>query len=238
MTHGRPAMVAGFCDIPSPSIIDDEYLRGDGEGTQPTDIPSRMHLFVHSLRLADIMEEILTVFYQNQGGMLHSESNQLDFGSHEGLSQVLRIESELNEWMKTLPDFLRAKGLAKYSGQSYYNRLSLQSNIFRNRYVDITTPRINGVKLCFLTYPRYLHVRILLLRPILMNSILRSGQIGEKQNKEENGSLQDALIARACNACVEASQQLLDNLYDHLDSEYRSHVWHGVYCTGPFSLSR
>lgn len=34
MTYGRPTMVHS-CEVPLPSIIDDEYMLEDGEGVQP-----------------------------------------------------------------------------------------------------------------------------------------------------------------------------------------------------------
>lgn len=68
MASGRSPMLQGPWNVQLPSIIDDEYLLEEGTGFQPADIPSRMNLFVYSLQLFDIMEEILSTFYINSSG--------------------------------------------------------------------------------------------------------------------------------------------------------------------------
>jgi hypothetical protein len=63
MTFGRPTMISKQWNVQAPAMIDDEYLLMDGEGFQPTDVPSRMGLFVYSSKLFEILDEILSTFY-------------------------------------------------------------------------------------------------------------------------------------------------------------------------------
>ncbi|EDO00513.1 hypothetical protein SS1G_14383 [Sclerotinia sclerotiorum 1980 UF-70] len=77
MTFGRPTMIrTGSWDVPEPAIIDDQYLSSDSQGVQQSGLHSRMYLFVYSLRLFDIMDEILSEFYVLQGGKSGSNSSK------------------------------------------------------------------------------------------------------------------------------------------------------------------
>lgn len=86
--------------------------------------------------------------------------------------------------------------------------------------------------------PRFLYVRLLSLRPLLMESTK-----GQKQSapinalpEAELGSLDNEVIKRCCTLCIDTASRLVDTIYSNLDTLYRSSGWHSVYCesTSPY----
>lgn len=112
MTFGRPTMIrSGSYDVPEPSIIDDQYLTADSHqvpGAQPSGVHSRMNLFVYSLRLFDIMDEILSKFYVFQGSK--SESNlakSFNPWSVDDLASILTINAKLDDFRGSVPQIFK-----------------------------------------------------------------------------------------------------------------------------------
>jgi len=136
MTYGRPTVTSGPSDVLLPLIIDDEYLLQDGEGIQPPEIPSRMNLFVYTIQLFDIMDDILNTFYSHHGDAFLDGRWQLDLEISEALTDVFRIDARMNEWKESIPDFLQPQVNVKYHSEPWYDYVVLQSNILRNRYIN------------------------------------------------------------------------------------------------------
>ncbi|KAF7886500.1 uncharacterized protein EAF01_011178 [Botrytis porri] len=213
MTFGRPTMIrTGSYDVTEPSIIDDQYLTADFHqvlGTQPSGVHSRMNLFVYSLRLFDIMDEILSNFYVFQGGKSESHSSKsFDPWSVGDLASILTINAKLDDFRESVPQIfkdvtsfaLRTDAFAP--GQLH---VVLQSKVLRSRF---------------------LLVRILLLRPILLASVFK-----EKSAilaKSEPGLTKDLAIG-VCTLCVKSAHLLVETIHENLNTEYRSSGWHTVY---------
>ncbi|KAK9364506.1 fungal-specific transcription factor domain-containing protein [Lipomyces kononenkoae] len=120
MTFGRPTMISGSWDVIAPSMIDDEHLRRKGEGIQPPNSPSQMGLFVYSLKLFDITNEILSELYIRQSrGASPDEPCQKPW-SPEQLLKVLSISSKLDRFDDTLPDSLRPGHLSGAENEPWY----------------------------------------------------------------------------------------------------------------------
>jgi len=227
MTYGRPTMTSGPFDVLPPLAIDDEYL--DGEGGQPQGIPSRMNLFVYSVQLFDIMDDILSNFYSHQGGVVLDGRWQLDLDISEALSYILGVDARMNEWKESIPDFLQPGTNIKYHAEVWYHDVVLQSSILRNRY-DWAFAEA-GQRLMI---DRFLNTKILLFRPILIAAMMRDYSGRPRSAETTDTSLHDSAVSWICDLCVESAQALLDSLFSHLHDKYRSHVWHGVYCKFSF----
>ena len=138
MTFGRPTMIrTGSWDVQEPAMIDDCYLSADHQGLQPSDLHSRMYLFVYSLRLFDIMDEILSEFYALEGGGSGSNSSKsFDPWSVRDLANILTINAKLDEWRDDVPEILKDINSLSLSSSSLAPNqfhLMLQAKALRSR---------------------------------------------------------------------------------------------------------
>ncbi|KAF7915571.1 hypothetical protein BELL_0497g00010 [Botrytis elliptica] len=213
MTFGRPTMIrTGSYDVPEPSIIDDQYLTADFHqvpGAQPSGAHSRMNLFVYSLRLFDIMDEILSNFYVFQGSKSESDSTKsFDPWSVGDLASILTINAKLDDFRESVPQIFKdvtsfALGTDAFApGQLH---VVLQSKVLRSRF---------------------LLVRILLLRPILLASVFK--EKSALLAKSEPGLTKDLAVG-VCTLCVKSAHLLVETIHENLNTEYRSSGWHTVY---------
>ncbi|KAH6981437.1 fungal-specific transcription factor domain-containing protein [Ilyonectria destructans] len=109
-TFGRPAMLSHSSLVPLPLMIDDEHLLEDGEGTQPETSPCRMGLFVYTVQLLDILNEVLHCFYAEAS---HAQATK--DGSMPDLHEMLRLNSKLDKFLETLPNNLRLQTVSSNS---------------------------------------------------------------------------------------------------------------------------
>jgi hypothetical protein len=110
-----------------PSMIDDEYLRVDGEGTQPSTKPTAMGLYVYSCGLFEILADILVSFYTPK-----CASNSVS--SDDGLlTQVLAFNTRLDRFCKGVPQNLRHD--VSDGSLTQEANLSLQREVLHCRYV-------------------------------------------------------------------------------------------------------
>ncbi|KAH7237922.1 fungal-specific transcription factor domain-containing protein [Fusarium solani] len=113
-TFGRPAMLSHSSLVPLPLLIDDEHLLEDREGTQPADSPCRMGLFVYTVQLLDILNEVLHCFYAEASPAQVVASNHQG-GSMPDLHEMLRLNSKLDLFLETLPSHLRLQTVSTNS---------------------------------------------------------------------------------------------------------------------------
>ncbi|KAG4025630.1 hypothetical protein MFRU_054g00590 [Monilinia fructicola] len=210
MTFGRPTMIrTGSWDVQEPAIIDDQYLSSDSQGVQPLGLHSRMYLFVYSLRLFDIMDEILSEFYVLQGGKSGSNSpRSFDPWSVHDLASILTINAKLDDFRESVPPIFKdvnsfALGTSSFAPNQFH--VMLQSKVLRSRF---------------------LLVRILLLRPVLLTSV--SKEKSALLARTEPG-LQKDLAIGVCTLCVKTAHLLVETIHENLNTEYRSSGWHTVY---------
>jgi hypothetical protein len=127
MTFGRPLMINTSFTTLVPSMIDDEYLRVDGEGTQPSTKPTAMGLYVYSCGLFEILADILVSFYTPKCGSSSVPSDD------SLLTQVLAFNTRLDRFCKGVPQNLRHD--ASESSLIQEVNLSLQREVLHCRYV-------------------------------------------------------------------------------------------------------
>lgn len=129
MTFGRPAMITRSWDVPTPVLVDEEYLHRSNEPSQPPDVPSRLGLFVYSTKLYDILDKILTVFYNEPVTAQAPTSSLTYIPIQDVLSNVLDYNRQLDVFHGSIPDYLRFGLHSEHSG------IQLQAQILTCRLV-------------------------------------------------------------------------------------------------------
>lgn len=216
MTFGRPSMIEKQIDVPVPALVDDEFLRDRGTGVQSAGVPSRLGMFVSSSPLLELLEEILERFYRH-GTSVKGQSGSPD--TTDLVTPVLVLNRKLDDFAETIPEYLRVFDKGGTPGRTE-DHVQLQQQVLFNRYVCCATvaPRK-------LTLPtRFLYVRLLSLRPILLAATKRSSRPSTKH------SLDDDVIRSCCSRCVSTASQLVDGIHANIHTLYRSSGWHSVYC--------
>ena len=194
MSYGRPAMIGkrAAAAVPVPLAVDEERLSG-GElkgDFQPAKSPSLMDFFIQSLGLYRIMNDILLSVYAPD-----PKSNSIDDlyeclfprrTESAGSRSFLDLDRELNAWARNLPSHLRVE--VRSSGNETHAR---QAMILRQRY---------------------LHVKILLLRPILSRFV-----ISPEDDFHTAGSTLPYRIALQCSIiCTQTAQEAIEHIHSKL----------------------
>lgn len=111
MTYGRPTMisqvVASVTPLPLP-IDEEELSMGTAEKDATSSSPSRLEFFLHSLKLYEIMEELLNATNSNiiRQNTPSKASGVLGFCSAHA-TPLTEIDDKLAAWEAELPDHLR-----------------------------------------------------------------------------------------------------------------------------------
>jgi hypothetical protein len=136
MTFGRPTMISSASDVPAPLMIDDEYLLIVGEGVQPEGTPSRMALFVCSLRLYDILRDVLSKFYKDDLNQRPVPDVTLSRSQHM-VTDTLALNHRLDEFLDHVPAYVRAADTPLASHvHNEENHTRLQERILYSRLVN------------------------------------------------------------------------------------------------------
>ncbi|KAK1239806.1 hypothetical protein MKX08_007248 [Trichoderma sp. CBMAI-0020] len=200
MTFGRPTMVNRSYSTPMPSLIDDEYLRTDGDGIQPDGTNSRMGLFVYSCKLFEILDDILSTFYSVSASVDSVSESRLQ----DMVSEVLSFNRRLDNFITSLPDYLKTA----QSSQVFMT----ERNSWKNLQQQVL-------------YCRFLYTKLLSLRPLLLLATKRGPKVAVVASTEENLSLLDDHITnRYCDLCINTAHRLIETIFEHLDTAYKSFV--------------
>lgn len=111
MTFGRPSMIPVHTKVALPMAIDDEYLTDDINCQQPQDRFCRMSFFINTLKLYDILGNILTVFYGGSNEARTSIPFSDRARAEEDYQAVLRLDRALLDFQMELPPFLQFRYL-------------------------------------------------------------------------------------------------------------------------------
>lgn len=134
MTFGRPTMISNNWDVPLPALIDDEYLRTDGVGQQPPDIPSRLGLLVSSSNLFTILDEILASLYSDNLRNNLNEILQDDTRVQEMILGVLILNRRLEAFVSTIPECIRGAIATNQVPQEQITSVQIQEQVLFCRY--------------------------------------------------------------------------------------------------------
>ncbi|KAL4936435.1 hypothetical protein BDV06DRAFT_233421 [Aspergillus oleicola] len=196
MTFGRPAMIskASCGSVPLPETIDEEYYTSaDGtDVTQPTGRPSIMAFYAKSLELYEILNDILLNLYQPlpEEGADDIHDSYFTIGSNKDELTIFELDRALTKWTRSLPAHLRGESDPSPNGIIFYR----QSVVLR---------------------ARFLHVRMLLFRPILSKfcttrDTASSPLISLTDSFPQRVALQCSII------CVNAARDVIELIHSNI----------------------
>ncbi|KAI3573491.1 fungal-specific transcription factor domain-containing protein [Fusarium oxysporum f. sp. albedinis] len=206
-TFGRPVLHCRPHAIPLPEPIDDEYLSEFDEGCQPENSPSRIAFFIYSMKLFDVLDEILHKFYSHRYQNLAQDGTVT---SSQYLSDVPRLCSELDQFVEGLPGHLKADrdmGAVEDESASCFH---MQAMILKSRV---------------------LYVRLLLLRPSLLIETRRSVSNQPSINNNTTRSLQRSYLREINRLCVSTCHEVLEEVHRNLGSLRQTSAWHTLLFT-------
>ncbi|KAL6692435.1 fungal-specific transcription factor domain-containing protein [Trichoderma pleuroticola] len=216
LTYGRPLIVHTAMSqgqLVLPLAVDDEYLTRlpDAPGLQPDEKPSLTECYIQTVQLQDILGEVLTTLYHSDpypspSPSLSSGAKNIDF------HKLFAVDSLLTAWHKRLPSHLQASQY-KNSGEPPTLNLSDREVVYRRQATVLEV--------------RYLHVRLMMLRPVLSGLCDPASQSGELGT----GSMQDEMVLRAANLCVSGAQELLQLIEENMyfKTDLLSPPWYTVF---------
>jgi len=100
-------MISTTWNVPFPSLIDDEYLRTEGEGNQPPDTPSRLGLCTWSSKLFLILDDILLRLYAPHPQNNVDAMSEAECSVEEIISEVMTLNRRLEQFLESIPTYLR-----------------------------------------------------------------------------------------------------------------------------------
>lgn len=127
-------MLSNSWNVPVPSLVDDEYLFIQGEGTQPPDVLSRLGLFVSSCKLFEILHEILLNFYAEDSGLRNSKHSDPDTYAREIIGDVLSYNRRLDMFRDSIPEYLRTTRTSHITIAEKNSCVNLQQQVLYCRY--------------------------------------------------------------------------------------------------------
>ncbi|KAB8260999.1 C6 transcription factor [Aspergillus pseudonomiae] len=200
MTFGRPAMISkASCEsVPLPATVDEEYIpTASGiEATQPADQPSVMAFYAKSLELYEIMNDILLSLYQPVPDESPEDMYDLYFNKEtsQGERTIFELDRALSKWSQSLPSHLRGNSPAGPTDVVFYH----QSVVLR---------------------ARFLHVRMLLFRPIL-SRYCAARDITVPDSLVSPSDSFPQRIAWQCSAiCVKVAQEVIELIYGNIPAD-------------------
>lgn len=138
MTFGRQPLLPLSHKVPRPLPLDDEFLRSDGEGAQPREVPSRMSMFVSSSILFDILYKVLCRLYFNEAYHSHTQRQGLESTIVVMLPDILELNRELDQFSMSIPDYLRwQEDSVCPKAYSQIGHVRLQQHVLQCRFVPL-----------------------------------------------------------------------------------------------------
>jgi hypothetical protein len=134
---GRPTSIQAtdVLNVPLPLAIDDQYLQSNSiSPRQPVGRPPTLAFFLHTVKLAHIIDQILGVLYTTnkekpqQSGT--ATPSQTDPGSFNVLGQAVLLDGQLQMWWNERPLHLHPK--SGLEGSRIFER---QETVMQLRYV-------------------------------------------------------------------------------------------------------
>ncbi|KAK9452440.1 fungal-specific transcription factor domain-containing protein [Dipodascopsis uninucleata] len=206
MTFGRPLMIPYEFDINLPAAVDDSYISDSIIGEQPSAEPSIQMFFIETIKLYDILAPILIQVYRLQG---HSRFESATESSESAWQDILRIDSHLRNYKKSINEVLQIENVGKHKANSILRR---QTNILEIRY---------------------LHIRIMLYRPLLLpyTNAHDSTCVGRAATQYGHDStlFQSSIERTASKLCVDSAIDLINLIYENNNTTNVPSFWYIIY---------
>ncbi|KAF1986363.1 hypothetical protein K402DRAFT_355696 [Aulographum hederae CBS 113979] len=195
MTYGRPVMIhKNIADrsVPLPVAEDMTTLKGHYDravGATKTIMGS----YIESLKLFRILYEVLTHFYASDPRRIRSIDESFLGRTDRGVEgyTILDLDQSLTEWHRSLPDNLR----------------------------HLPEPRATGIlaRQAVVLRQRFLHVRILTLRPILSAYVLST--MNDDVLSPATVPLSSRIALQCSVACVQTAQEAISLVHSRFPSD-------------------
>lgn len=230
-----------------PLPIDDEYLTRlpEAPGSQPDGTPSLTECYINTVQLQDILGEVLTTLYYpdlnpGPGASVNGGAKNTDF------HRLFAVDSLLTTWHGRLPPHLQASRY-KNSGAPPTFDLSERDVVFRRqatvlevRYVSIGLYRRQQRKEILTSAKRYLHVRLMMLRPVLSGLCDPAFQSNELSTDSgfSHSNMQEEMMLKAANLCISEAHELLQLIEDNMyfKTDVLCPPWYTVFCKSVLTL--
>ncbi|KAK3897730.1 fungal-specific transcription factor domain-containing protein [Staphylotrichum tortipilum] len=227
MSFGRPLMInSGTTDqLTLPAAIDDERLNEEAGGRwncQPTNCPSLLESYIQTIKLYDILGQVLDREDSKDGGGGAAPgrlppADRLPMANSDTQS-LLDLDTMIMEWRDSLPAHLQ------------YNPSS-----DRDRPEGALTPESSSPPCDFLAqakrlHTRFLHVRVLILRPALEHLFQKQRQM-QPSSRARSGPVarvQDLMLSDIAAQCVLTADALVRCLDTHIRSHSLVAWWYNI----------
>ncbi|KAJ5586648.1 hypothetical protein N7450_006435 [Penicillium hetheringtonii] len=200
MTFGRPAMISKVSSgaVPLPLLVDDEFISENAaaEPMQPSGQPSLLAFYAKTLELYEIMNDVLLSLYRPITDDGADDIHEFYFNKtlNEGEHSIFELDHNLTLWARSLPAHLRV-GAAPERDNPVFFRQGIVLNA------------------------RFLHVRILLFRPILSkycsirDNLTMNSLIPISDSFPHRVALQCSII------CVRVAQESIEMIYNNVPAD-------------------
>lgn len=197
--------------------------------TEPISSPDKEKLsllafYAKSLELYEIMHDILLGIYKNQIPPDRPEDLQSYYfkSFYEGQLAVFKLDHALTSWSQSLPAYFSSQ-----SNSSENRIINRQSVVLRLRYNNsMLCPMIHRLRVS-----RYLHVRMVLLRPILSkysDLYTRAPSISSDDSLPQRFALQCSIV------CVKSAQDVINMVHTHIPHDGSIGLlpawWYNILC--------
>ncbi|EXJ66448.1 uncharacterized protein A1O5_10600 [Cladophialophora psammophila CBS 110553] len=194
MTYGRPCMIGpkAAVTVPLPLPIEEEELMRGPAQERPAQLQRSCvaEFYVHSLKLYAILHDVLFNFYSVNFQQTRPLDADKYFGSlSEGQSSVFEIEHRLFKWENSISDHLKVASKPQAD--------ELGSQLYRQAVI---------------LHQRQLHVRLLLLRPVLSSFITTEFYNGDRSVPLAS-ELSHRTFLQCAIVCVSVALKAIDTIY-------------------------
>lgn len=132
LTFGRPTMIDGKTAsmVPLPLNLDDAHLTHEpvAEVAQNNHRPMMISFYIETLKLYELLHEILDKLYHSTEETRDSNSLPTRFLDSEKLADLLNLDQNLNTWFENLPAHLKTD-----ESQAFGTMFIRQANILYSR---------------------------------------------------------------------------------------------------------
>ncbi|KIW14389.1 hypothetical protein PV08_07171 [Exophiala spinifera] len=214
MTLGRPLMLSPPGNIPLPRAIDDYYL--DRPNGQPPGYPSRLEFFVRSVKLYVMLGQVVSQIYAPSSTPQVSGQSSAKFANFGDFAFVQRMDTDIAAFEADIPHHLH-----------WERRHKLPPDLFDGRVFEMQASVL---------YARYLHLRILLYRPMFIHycqhvcSQAEEGTMDPTYRPPAPATEVSLIFARGVSImCVENSARLIDQVHLRSTTAATGAWWYNLY---------
>ncbi|KAK6386010.1 hypothetical protein LTS17_001584 [Exophiala oligosperma] len=215
MTLGRPLMLANPGNVPLPQAVDDYYLeRPNG---QPSGWLSTMAFFAESVKLYLMLGQIVSQIYAPTPGPLRSSQasgKTASFTNFGDFAFIQRMDTDIAAFEANMPHYLHWDRRHRLAPGPF------DAHIFKMQ--------------ASVLYARYLHLRILLYRPMFIQycqHVCSQAEEDERDSRFHAKATEVSLIlARGLSkTCVENSIGLVEQVHARSTTTATGAWWYNLY---------